>query len=117
MPEGDTEFENWLTNIQEIQDNIDIPVIIKEVGFGMSAETIQKVKDIGIQYVDVSGRGGTNFADIENQRRPLKDMAFLNQWGQSTVQSLLEAQLLNADIHILASGGVKTHSMPLSLLY
>ncbi|PTK23827.1 MULTISPECIES: type 2 isopentenyl-diphosphate Delta-isomerase [Mammaliicoccus] len=107
MPEGDTEFENWLTNIQEIQDNIDIPVIIKEVGFGMSAETIQKVKDIGIQYVDVSGRGGTNFADIENQRRPLKDMAFLNQWGQSTVQSLLEAQLLNADIYILASGGVK----------
>ena len=73
----------------------------------MSAETTQKVKDIGIQYVDVSGRGGTNFADIENQRRPLKDMAFLNQWGQSTVQSLLEAQLLNADIHILASGGVK----------
>lgn len=44
-------------------------------------------------------------------------MAFLNQWGQSTVQSLLEAQLLNADIHILASGGVKTHSMPLNLLY
>lgn len=42
MPEGDTEFENWLTNIQEIQDNIDIPVIIKEVGFGMSAENDSK---------------------------------------------------------------------------
>ncbi|WP_323703767.1 type 2 isopentenyl-diphosphate Delta-isomerase [Mammaliicoccus sp. Dog046] len=107
MPEGDTQFENWLTNIQEIQENIDVPVIIKEVGFGMSAETIQKIKDIGIQYVDISGRGGTNFAIIENERRPLKDMAFLNQWGQSTIQSLLEAKLLNADINILASGGVK----------
>lgn len=107
MPEGDTEFEQWLTNIQDIKEHINVPVIIKEVGFGMSAETIQKVKDIGIQYVDVSGRGGTNFADIENQRRPLKDMAFLNMWGQSTVQSLIEANLLATDIHVLASGGVK----------
>ena len=107
MPEGDTEFEHWLTNIKEIKEHISVPVIIKEVGFGMSAETIQKVKNIGIQYVDVSGRGGTNFADIENQRRPLKDMAFLNMWGQSTVQSLIEAKLLATDIHVLASGGVK----------
>ena len=54
----------------------------------------------------MSGKG-TNFADIENQRRPLKDMAFLNMWGQSTVQSLIEAKLLATDIHVLASGGVK----------
>lgn len=107
MPEGDTEFEHWLNNIQEIQEHIDVPVIIKEVGFGMSAETIQKIKDIGIQYVDISGRGGTNFADIENRRRPLQDMSFLNQWGQSTVQSLLEASILGTDINLLASGGVK----------
>lgn len=107
MPEGDTEFESWLTNIKEIQENINVPVIIKEVGFGMSAETIQKVKNIGIKYVDVSGRGGTNFAKIENERRPLKDMDFLNQWGQSTVQSLLESQLLNTDIYVFASGGIK----------
>ena len=37
MPEGDTEFEHWLTNIKEIKEHISVPVIIKEVGFGMSA--------------------------------------------------------------------------------
>jgi isopentenyl-diphosphate delta-isomerase len=58
--------------------------------------------------VDVSGKGGTNFVDIENERRSLKDMNYLSSWGQSTVESLLESTKFQQDVNVLASGGVRT---------
>ena len=64
MPEGNREFASWMSNIESIVKRVDVPVIIK-VGFGMSKETLQALYDIGVNYVDVSGRGGTNFVDIE----------------------------------------------------
>ena len=85
-----------------------MPVIVKEVGFGMSKETIKSLNEIGIKYVDVSGRGGTNFVDIENERRTYKDMDYLGLWGQTTVESLLESTSYQQDMDILASGGVRT---------
>ncbi|WP_342388219.1 type 2 isopentenyl-diphosphate Delta-isomerase [Salinicoccus bachuensis] len=108
MPEGDRNFKSWRGNIENIVRHVDVPVIIKEVGFGMSRETLQTLKDIGVQYADVSGKGGTNFASIENLRRENKDMAYLSSWGLSTAISLLEAQPFGGDMHILASGGIKT---------
>ena len=46
-----------MSNIESIVKRVDVPVIIKEVGFGMSKETLQALYDIGVNYVDVSGRG------------------------------------------------------------
>lgn len=80
-----------MDNLAQIVKRIDVPVIVKEVGFGMSKETIKNLNEIGIRYVDVSGRGGTNFVDIENERRAYKDMDYLSMWGQTTVESLLES--------------------------
>ena len=59
----------------------------------------------GIKTVDISGRGGTSFANIENSRGGNCD--YLNDWGQSTVQTLLQAQDLREEVEILASGGVR----------
>ncbi|MFC3419392.1 type 2 isopentenyl-diphosphate Delta-isomerase [Salinicoccus hispanicus] len=108
MPEGDRNFSTWRGNIKNIVQHVSIPVIVKEVGFGMSRETLQILKDIGVQHADVSGRGGTNFASIENARRENKDMDYLKNWGLSTAISLLEAESFVDDMSILASGGVKT---------
>ncbi|WP_411842494.1 type 2 isopentenyl-diphosphate Delta-isomerase [Salinicoccus sp. HZC-1] len=108
MPEGDRNFKSWRKNIESIVQHVSVPVIVKEVGFGMSRETLQSLKDIGIRYADVSGRGGTNFASIENARRKEQDMSYLSGWGISTVQSLLEAQPFHEDMHIMASGGIKS---------
>lgn len=74
----------------------------------MSKETLQALHDIGVNYVDVSGRGGTNFVDIENERRSNKDMNYLSQWGQSTVESLLESTEFQDRLNIFASGGLRT---------
>ncbi len=107
MPEGEHDFELWEDNIRETIQAVDVPVIVKEVGFGMAHETIQKLLDLGVQAVDVSGRGGTSFTQIENSRRKHHELAYLNDWGQSTVISLLEAQPFVDDVTLLASGGVR----------
>ncbi|PTI83210.1 type 2 isopentenyl-diphosphate Delta-isomerase [Staphylococcus xylosus] len=108
MPEGNRTFSTWMENLAQIVARVDVPVIVKEVGFGMSKETIKSLNEIGIKYVDVSGRGGTNFVDIENERRTYKDMDYLGLWGQTTVESLLESTAYQQGMDILASGGVRT---------
>ena len=87
MPEGDRDFTNWLTKIEAIVQAVEVPVIVKEVGFGMSQETLEKLTSIGVQAADVSGQGGTSFTQIENARRKKRELSFLDDWGQSTVIS------------------------------
>lgn len=108
MPEGDRDFTQWTENIKSLVDQLDIPVIVKEVGFGMSHETIHLLENLGVRYIDVSGTGGTNFAEIENYRRTDYKLDDLLSWGQSTAESLLEAQSANNETHIIASGGIRT---------
>ncbi len=108
MPEGDRDFKSWRSNIESIIQYVDVPVIVKEVGFGMSRTTIQSLKDLGVRHVDISGKGGTNFARIENARRKSRDMAYLGNWGISTVCALLESQSFQSDMSVMASGGIST---------
>ncbi|SUN23727.1 Isopentenyl-diphosphate delta-isomerase, FMN-dependent [Streptococcus agalactiae] len=105
MPEGEREFHMWRSHLKEYVDNIQCPLILKEVGFGMDLQSIKDAYDIGITTVDISGRGGTSFAYIENQRG--RDRSYLNTWGQTTAQSLINAQSMMDKMDILASGGIR----------
>ena len=105
MPEGEREFRQWKKNLADYATKMPVPVILKEVGFGMDLKTIEMAHKLGIKTVDISGRGGTSFAYIENQRG--HNRSYLDEWGQSTVQTLLNAQPMIDKIEILASGGVR----------
>lgn len=105
MPEGEREFRQWKENLADYATKMPVPVILKEVGFGMDLKTIEMAYKLGIKTVDISGRGGTSFAYIENQRG--HNRSYLDEWGQSTVQTLLNAQPMIDKIEILASGGVR----------
>lgn len=105
MAEGDRSFYHWLENIESIIQACSVPVIVKEVGFGFSKQAIEKCEKIGVKAIDISGKGGTNFAKIENIRNE-KLMDYMNDWGQSSVCSLLEAQDVSK-MDIVASGGVR----------
>lgn len=105
MPEGEREFRQWKENLADYATKMPAPVILKEVGFGMDLKTIEMAHKLGIKTVDISGRGGTSFAYIENQRG--HNRSYLDEWGQSTVQTLLNAQPVIDKIEILASGGVR----------
>lgn len=105
MPEGEREFHSWKKNLENYATKMPVPVVLKEVGFGMDLKTIQMAHAFGIKTFDISGRGGTSFAFIENQRGG--DRSYLNEWGQTTVQSLLNLQDFVDTVEILASGGVR----------
>lgn len=109
MAEGDREFSKILENIYNIQANLLVPVIIKEVGFGMSMETVEKLGKMGIQYYDIGGTGGTNFVSIENARNNSLIAEDLLNWGIPTVVSLVETIETLGWIKnrtVCASGGV-----------
>ena len=107
--EGERNFCGILKNIENIVKKSEVPVIVKEVGFGMSQKTVKKLHDVGVKYVDISGYGGSNFFEIENLRDPNADISDLFSWGIPTALSLIEAKKLGYDdIYLIASGGIKT---------
>ena len=112
MPEGDRRFF-WLDNIRELATALDVPVIVKEVGFGMNKVDVAKLAQAGVEAINVSGRGGTNFALIENRRNHKQDFATLAQWGQTTPEALLEARAAKSGLPVIASGGI---SSPVDLI-
>lgn len=106
MPEGDRDFRGALKRIEEIVNKLNIPIIVKEVGFGMSKETVEKLVSVGVTAVDIGGHGGTNFASIENARRE-ETLKFFNDWGIPTPISIVEAKTAAPSFPIIASGGIK----------
>lgn len=106
MPEGDRDFHLWESNISNIVKNLEVEVIVKEVGFGMSRQTAKQLIQLGVKTLDVSGRGGTNFIRIENARRPVA-LEYLDEWGLSTVESLMDCYALSDKVDVIASGGIR----------
>jgi len=107
MPEGDRGFKGLLSRIEKIVQTVKVPVIVKEVGFGIGKDQANKLAEIGVAALDVGGKGGTNFARIENNRRNEPMLAF-NDWGISTASSLLEVSAVHDRLSIIASGGIRT---------
>ena len=110
MPEGDRDFRDWAERIAAIAAAVGVPVVVKEVGFGLSRRTITALERTGVGAVDVAGAGGTDFVAIENERRPRRDYSYLTGWGQSAVLCLLDALWRDepTGLPVLASGGVRT---------
>ncbi|NHN28744.1 type 2 isopentenyl-diphosphate Delta-isomerase [Paenibacillus agricola] len=119
MPEGDRDFTGMLERIHIIVQHLQIPVIVKEVGFGMSREGAAALMQAGVTVIDVGGFGGTNFAAIENARRDVQ-MNWLNDWGCKTSIALLEvmdaipirsanSKAISSDLKlaIIGSGGIR----------
>ncbi|RVU54593.1 type 2 isopentenyl-diphosphate Delta-isomerase [Anaerosphaera multitolerans] len=108
MEEGDRSFKNILSNIENIVNEVDVPVIVKEVGFGISKDVAKKLYSVGVKYIDISGFGGTNFLEIENLRTPENDLSELYSWGIPTAMSLIEISALEYDdLVLIGSGGIK----------
>lgn len=107
MAEGDRSFRGILDNIVKIIESVSTPVIVKETGFGISYEAARKLYEAGVKYIDIGGRGGTNFVSIENMRNKERDYSFLENWGIPTALSLLECRNASGDLHVICTGGIK----------
>lgn len=107
MAEGDRKFCGTLTNIEKVVEKSPVPVIVKEVGFGLSRETVKKLHDIGVRYIDVGGKGGTDFIKIEYMRSGRDFRGKFHNIGITTACSLIEALSLELPFCAIASGGFK----------
>ncbi len=115
QPEGDRDFTGILDAIARLVDIVDVPVIVKEVGFGISREVALKLFEIGVKIIDVAGAGGTNWITIECTRareRNLKELFDICQsfieWGLPTAISIVEVASVSDEIFVIASGGIRS---------
>ena len=107
MREGDRSFTGWLNNIAQIVRHVQVPVIVKEVGFGLSYGVAKRLfEEAGVSCFDIGGRGGTNFISIEDLRNSDKQ-SYLEPWGITTVASLVEVWASGVASTIVATGGIK----------
>jgi len=113
QPEGEADYVGVLQKIGDITKELQVPVIVKETGAGISAEVAKKLEQVGVNGIDVSGTGGTSWAAVEYYRAKIAGDLFRQRlgknfwdWGISTVTSLVEASQ-STKLTIIASGGVE----------
>lgn len=107
MSEGDRDFTKVLDNVVQLAEKCPVPIIAKEVGFGLSREAVHILYQAGIRYFDIGGKGGTNFAAIEDERSGLFNHEF-DSWGIPTAISLAELLSLELNLTLIASGGMRS---------
>ena len=108
---GDTNWAGIAKKIEEVCKKIEMPVIAKEVGWGISERSAKLLADCGVSAIDVAGAGGTSWSQVEMHRasdeftRQLA--ATFVGWGIPTAESILNVKRAAPDVIIFASGGIK----------
>jgi len=112
--EGETKFKGVLNAISQVIKKLNVPVIIKETGAGISMEVARKLENIGVKFIDIAGLGGTSWASVEYYRAKANSNKILEalgktfwDWGIPTVASLIEVKS-STKIKVIASGGIRT---------
>ncbi|VAX26289.1 Isopentenyl-diphosphate delta-isomerase, FMN-dependent [hydrothermal vent metagenome] len=106
--EGEINFKGLLNKIKEVQKQLEIPLIIKEVGSGINQNTARKLLDIGVDVIDVAGSGGTSWAAVELLRNPKPENDYFSEWGLRTsfcVRGIAELKD-EYDFTLISSGGI-----------
>jgi isopentenyl-diphosphate Delta-isomerase len=108
---GDTNFAGLAKKIEEVCKTVGVPVIAKEVGWGISEKTVRLLANCGVQAIDVAGAGGTSWSQVEMHRAPdefTRQLAatFIG-WGIPTAESILNVRKAVPNMTVFASGGLK----------
>jgi isopentenyl-diphosphate Delta-isomerase len=115
QPEGDTNWKGLLPKIAEVCRNLGVPVIAKEVGWGISQETARRLIEAGVSAIDVAGAGGTSWSEVEKHRAPTERLRRLagafREWGIPTATSLAQVvavrDAIAPGLPLFASGGIR----------
>ncbi len=110
QPEGSTDFRNVLRNIAMLVRDLPVPVIVKEIGAGISADVARRLLEAGVRVIDIAGAGGTSWAGVEALRsRDGVSAARFWDWGIPTAYALREVAALRSRTRrftLIASGGL-----------
>lgn len=110
--DGNTNFSGLLRKIEQVCRELPVPVIVKEVGWGISETVAGKLAGVGVAGIDVAGSGGTSWSEIEKHRAHTETgnniaAAFTN-WGIPTCESIARARHGARGLTLIASGGLRT---------
>jgi isopentenyl-diphosphate delta-isomerase len=112
QPEGDVDFSNLAKKIEAVCKSINIPVIGKEVGWGISEQAAKMLADAGVAAIDVAGSGGTSWSQVELFRAPddlhKRVAAAFRDWGIPTTESIQMIKRAAPHLPIIASGGIRS---------
>jgi len=112
QPDGDTNFGGLADKILTVAERLEWPVVLKEVGAGISEEDVQRVLKGNIEYIDVAGAGGTSWSRIEHHslvEAERQDLGLTFQdWGIPTPDALRALKPYRDVITLIASGGVRS---------
>ncbi len=111
QPEGDSCFGGLLGRIEALCAGLEVPVVAKEVGWGIAPDTVRQLLDAGVAAIDVAGAGGTSWSEVERHRiaDPVRSRvaAAFAGWGISTAEALRLARRAAPEAPVFASGGVR----------
>ncbi len=113
QPEGNTRFRGVLKGIELLVRDLPVPVIVKEIGAGISAHVARRLLDVGVSIIDIAGAGGTSWAGVETLRRKDKDVSSkFWDWGIPTAQAVRDVVKLKVtrNFILIASGGIGSGS-------
>ncbi len=112
QPGGNTDFSGLLAKIEALCRQAPYPVIVKEVGWGITGETARRLQEAGVAAVDVAGSGGTSWSRVEGHRleseRERQVAIAFDDWGLPTAKALMQARDACPDLPLIASGGIAT---------
>ncbi|RFB11526.1 type 2 isopentenyl-diphosphate Delta-isomerase [Bacillus sp. HNG] len=107
---GDTNFKGLLKKIEHLCSSLEVPVGVKEVGWGIDGETANKLINAGVAFIDVAGAGGTSWSQVEKFRAKdrIKQVAAeaFSEWGIPTSESIRLVRERGGGCPLIASGGI-----------
>jgi isopentenyl-diphosphate delta-isomerase len=111
QPEGNRNFKGLSDKIAAVCRELEVPVIAKEVGNGISVDAATRLQRAGVRAIDVAGKGGTSWSAVEAQRAAKQgaraDTTFAD-WGIPTDEALVGVRKALPDVELIASGGIRT---------
>lgn len=112
QPEGNTRFGGLLAKIEQICRVLPVPVIAKEVGWGISGSVAARLIEAGVSAIDAAGAGGTSWARVEMHRAHTESdagiAASFSDWGIPTAESIRQIRRVAGGLPVFASGGIRT---------
>jgi isopentenyl-diphosphate delta-isomerase len=111
QPRGDTRWSGLLDRIASVVEAVSVPVVVKEVGWGISADVARALASVGIRIIDVAGAGGTSWSEVERHRAESPAGAAVAAafagWGIPTAESVHLVRRAAPGVQVIASGGLR----------
>lgn len=111
QPEGNRNWKGLLGQIETLATRLGVPLVIKEVGAGISGSLARHLIDAGVSVIDVAGAGGTSWASVEAERARTPEQRAIAEafagWGLPTASAIQAVRAVCPDVVIIGSGGIR----------